>query len=134
MSNLKYSTILLILTLSALSSEKPVAQQLFEEYSPRPFAHALLVNEPPVVDGDLSDHAYSRTQPLLGFNSRFLHAPVSQQTELRVVWTEQGLFAAARCLENKARVYHDGLRYYLDLERRYGQEKVFRFVEGKFFP
>ncbi|MCD6309210.1 MAG: hypothetical protein J7M18_00745 [Candidatus Eremiobacteraeota bacterium] len=41
---------------------------------------------------------------------------------------------AARALENIAPVYHDGLRYYLDLEKRYGKEKVLRFVEGKFIP
>jgi len=76
-----------------------LAQQSVEHYSARPLGHCVRVAEAPAVDGDLSDPAYTAAQPLTYFNSRFLRLPVSQQTEARLVWTSEGLFAAIRCFE-----------------------------------
>lgn len=42
--------------------------------------------------------------------------------------------AASKALENTAPAYRDGIRYYLDMEKRYGKDKVFLFIEGKFIP
>lgn len=99
LSHFKVVTGLVILSCSGLAVERCVGRQVFEDYSPRPFAHALRVDEPPAIDGDLTDSIYARTQPLLDFNSRFLRLPASQPTEVRLVWNDHGLFAAVRCLE-----------------------------------
>jgi len=85
-------------------AEKVWAGQAFEDYSARPAGYAVQVATSataPTVDGDLSDEAYIYAQPLRGFNSRFLRMPASQQTEARLVWTGEGLFAAVRCEEEE---------------------------------
>ncbi len=77
------------------------AAQVFEDYSARPAGYAVQATTPPIVDGDLSDEAYTYAQPLKGFNSRFLRLPASQQTEARLVRTGEGLFAAIHCEEEE---------------------------------
>ena len=65
-----------------------------------PFARALQVGEPPVVDGDvLNDASYADARLATGFvQSRpFEGEPASERTEVRIVYTEDTLYFGVVC-------------------------------------
>ncbi len=91
---------LLFASMVFLCIENSLAQQRIEDYSARPLGYVTEVSEGPVIDGDLSDSVYTQAQPLKGFNSRFLRRPPSQQTQARLVWTAEGMYAGIQCMED----------------------------------
>ncbi len=81
-----------VAVLFAALGKLSVAQQ-----DPAPVVHARVVTTPPVIDGRLTDLAWSEATPITGFVQRELHegAPVTERTEVRIISDREALYIGA---------------------------------------
>ncbi len=85
---------LLLAAIAALATANPTSAQ---EEAQAPSATATAVRESPAIDGRLDDDAWAAAETLDGFVQRepVEGRPVSQRTEVRVVYDEEALYVGA---------------------------------------
>lgn len=66
----------------------------------RPAATARRVSAPPALDGDLSDPAWQQAEPLTDFRQSNTGERPTDQTEVRLLYTDDALYVAFTCHES----------------------------------
>jgi hypothetical protein len=73
-----------------------------EDTKPRPTYQAVRASAPPVIDGDLSDAAWSSAPEITGFTQRDPSEgqPATQQTKVRIVYDDEAIYFGALMEDN----------------------------------